>query len=74
MRFDLSLFYTELSRPTSSHFGEGIVYYDPIVDHHQRVNVAGTLGLVWQIVPQKWEDLPDEHQLRLAPKKRCTVR
>jgi hypothetical protein len=25
MRLDLSLFYTELSRLTSTHFGEGIV-------------------------------------------------
>ncbi len=32
------------------------LYYDPIVGHHHRVNVAGTLGLVWQIVPQKAED------------------
>ncbi|ETW92292.1 MAG: hypothetical protein ETSY1_44300 [Candidatus Entotheonella factor] len=32
------------------------LYYDPIVNYHHQVNVAGTLGLVWQIVPQKYED------------------
>ncbi len=32
------------------------LYYDPVIDYHHRVNVAGTLGLIWQIAPQKAED------------------
>ncbi len=32
------------------------LYYDPIVNHHQRVNVAGAMGLAWQIAPKKPED------------------
>ncbi|ETW95390.1 MAG: hypothetical protein ETSY1_30830 [Candidatus Entotheonella factor] len=32
------------------------LYYDPLIDYHHRVNVAGTLGLVWQLVPQQPED------------------
>lgn len=29
------------------------LYYDPIVDYHHRVGLAGGLGMVWQITPQK---------------------
>ncbi len=42
----------ENGRPTNT----VTLYYDPLINHHQRVNVAGTLGLAWQIAPQKPED------------------
>ncbi len=29
------------------------LYYDPIVDYHHRIGLAGGLGMVWQITPQK---------------------